>query len=103
MALKIKQGDTVVIRSGAAKGKQGKVLRVDVAAGRVLVEGINLKKRRQRPRKAGSKGQVIEKPAPVNYSNVLLWCASCKKGVRLKAKLSGTSKARVCGSCGKAI
>lgn len=103
MALTIKQGDNVVVLTGSSKGKQGKVLRVDVASRRVLVEGVNLKKRRQRPRKAGAKGQLIEKPAPLNYSNVLLWCASCKKGARIKAKMSGTTKTRVCASCGKTI
>ncbi len=103
MALSIKQGDTVVVRTGSSKGKQGKVLRVDVAGERILIEGVNLKKRRQRPRKAGAKGQVIEKAAPLNYSNVLLWCASCKQGVRIKAKMAGTTKTRVCAKCGKTI
>ncbi|MBI2481993.1 MAG: 50S ribosomal protein L24 [Candidatus Vogelbacteria bacterium] len=103
MSLNIKQGDTVVVRTGSSKSKQGKVLRVEIANGSILIEGVNLKKRRQCPRKAGSKGQIIEKPAPLNYSNVLIWCASCKQGVRIKAKMSGTTKTRICAKCGKTI
>ena len=67
-----KKGDTVVVLAGDDKGKKGKVLRVLVADGKAVVEGINLKKDHQKPRSQGKKGQVVDKAAPVNLSNLAL-------------------------------
>jgi large subunit ribosomal protein L24 len=64
----IKKGDTVKILSGADKGKTGKIIRSFPKLGRVVVEGVNLKKRHQRPRKAGEKGQIISFPAMIAAS-----------------------------------
>ena len=89
--------------AGKNKGQKGKVLKVLAAEGRLLVEGINIQKRRQKARRQGEKGQVVEKAMPVAYSNVLVFCDSCGKGVRLGAKVDGKNKTRVCQSCGKAI
>ena len=99
----IKQNDNVVVIAGKDKGKKGKVLRVLAGQAGLLIEGVNVKKRRQRSTKQGEKGQVIDKTLPIAYSNALVWCASCAKGVRLGAKLTGGKKERVCRSCGKDI
>jgi large subunit ribosomal protein L24 len=69
--MKIKKGDTVKIISGDDKGKKSKVLRVFPKLDRVLVEGVNVMKRHERPRKQGSKGQTVEKAMPVHVSNVM--------------------------------
>jgi large subunit ribosomal protein L24 len=68
--MKIKKGDTVKILSGDDKGKKGKVLGVFPKLNKVLVEGINVVKRHERPRKQGSKGQVVDKAMPLNVSKV---------------------------------
>nr|AKQ04744.1 50S ribosomal protein L24 [uncultured Parcubacteria bacterium Rifle_16ft_4_minimus_7278] len=60
----VKKGDTVKILSGADRGKTGKIIRSLPRLGKIVVEGVNLKKRHQRPRKSGEKGQVISFPAP---------------------------------------
>jgi len=68
--LHVKTGDTVVILSGNDKGKTGKVLEVFPKDGLVLVEGVNIKKKHQRPRKQGQKGQIIDRAMPVRVSKV---------------------------------
>lgn len=98
--MRIKKGDKVVALAGKDKGKDGKVLRVLSTTGKVVVEGLNIKKRRTKPRKANEKGQTVDMAAPMDLSNVALWCAKCKKGVRTKTKIDGQKKTRVCAGCG---
>ncbi|KKS44416.1 50S ribosomal protein L24 [Candidatus Nomurabacteria bacterium RIFCSPLOWO2_02_FULL_42_17] len=66
----VKKGDMVKILSGADRGKQGKILRVLPKESKVVVEGVNMKKKHQRPRKAGEKGQIISISMPIHISNV---------------------------------
>lgn len=68
--MKIKKGDKVKILTGRDRGKSGKVLFAFPKRERVLVEGINMVKRHERPRKAGQKGQVVERALPIHVSNV---------------------------------
>lgn len=72
MKLKIKKGDTVKVISGADKGKSGRVLLVMPDKMRVLVEGINIRTRAQRPTQANPKGGLTKKEIPIHYSNVML-------------------------------
>ena len=101
--MKIKKGDNVIITSGKDKGRQAKVARVLPKLDKLIVEGLNLQKRRERSRKQGQKGQTVTLAAPLAISNVSLYCSSCKQGVRVGAKISGQKKTRVCKKCGKAI
>lgn len=71
--MRIKKGDTVYMRTGADRGKKGKVLNVDRSSGKVLVEGINMRKRSQRPTQKNPKGGVITIEATVHISNVALF------------------------------
>jgi len=68
--MKIKKGDNVKIITGKDKGKDGKVLHVLVKQNRVIVEGLNMSKKHQRPRKSGEKGSVINVAMPIHVSNV---------------------------------
>jgi large subunit ribosomal protein L24 len=68
----VKKGDNVVILAGKDKGKTGKILRSLPREDKVLVEGVNSKKVHRRGRKAGEKGETIEKNFPVHVSNVKL-------------------------------
>ena len=83
----IKKGNTVVILSGDDKGKTGKVLRAFPGEGKVLVEGINMTKKHQRPRKEGQKGAVVDVAMPIHASN------AAKKGEAKKEK-SETKKSK---------
>lgn len=70
--MKIHKGDHVNILAGRDRGKSGKVLAAFPKLGRVLVEGINKVKKHERARKAGQKGQIVERAMPIHISNVAL-------------------------------
>ncbi|OHA56806.1 MAG: 50S ribosomal protein L24 [Candidatus Vogelbacteria bacterium GWA1_51_14] len=108
--VKIKKGDKVGLIAGKDRGKSGKVLRVLREENRVIVEGLNLRSRRIKPRRSGEKGQTVSKPNPVHISNVMIWCDKCNRGVRLGTKVTlpagrqgATKKERICRRCGKAV
>ncbi len=101
--MNIKRNDNVIVIAGKDKGKKGKVVKVLAGKSGLVIEGVNLKKRRKKPTKRGEKGQVVEVTLPIAYSNALVVCSSCGKGVRLGAKIDGDKKTRVCKSCGKSI
>lgn len=66
----IKKGDNIIIITGKDKGKKGKIVRVLVTDGKVIVEGANMMKKHQRPRKGGEKGSVKDIEMPIHASNV---------------------------------
>ena len=66
----VKKGDTVLILSGADRGKSGRVLRVIPEKDRVVVEGVNVIKKHSRPTQRNPKGGIVEKEAPIHISNV---------------------------------
>lgn len=66
----IKKGDNIIVLTGRDKGKKGTVAKVMPKANRVLVEGINMRKKHQKPKKAGEKGQLVEMATPIHASNV---------------------------------
>ncbi len=100
MTTEIKKGDTVVVIAGKDRTKTGKVLKVFPDAGRVVVEGVNMNKRREKTKKAGKPGQVIEAPAPLHASKVMIVCPNCGRGRRFGHKLDGDKKLPVCRKCG---
>ncbi len=77
--MKIKKGDNVLIITGKDKGKTGVIARAYPKENLILIEGVNVKKRHQKARKGGQKGQIIEKAMPVHISNVALVNAKEKK------------------------
>jgi len=101
--MKIKKGDTVLIISGKDRGKRGAILQVFPKAARVMVEGVNFKKKHRKPRKTGEKGQIINLPAPVPVSNTKLVCPKCGKPTRLGRKVVDGKKYRICKKCGEEI
>ena len=72
MKLKIKKGDTVQVITGNDKGKDGRVLAVYPLKLRILVEGINIRKRHTRPSQQNQKGGILSREMPIHYSNVQL-------------------------------
>jgi large subunit ribosomal protein L24 len=101
--LAIKKGDMVQIIAGREKGKTGKVLRVIRDSGRVVVEKLNLLKRHTKPTQKNPQGGILEKEGTLSYSNVLLLCPKCNKGVRVSRKVEGEKKLRVCKKCNGTI
>ena len=101
--MKIKKGDNVIMLSGKNKGAQGKVLKSLPTINKVIVEGVNLSKRRTKSRVRSQAGQVVEKALPVAISSVAIYCSSCKKGVRVAMETKKDKKVRVCANCRKEI
>lgn len=103
--MKIRKNDTVLIISGKDRGRKGKVLQALPKKGKVLVEGINIRKKSVRPKKSGEKGQIVEMPGPLSISNVKIICPKCGKAVRTGYKINKEKKIknRICKKCGEEI
>lgn len=97
--MKIKKGDSVLITAGKDKGRTGKILKALPKELKILVEGINLKKKHVRPKKEGEKGQVVDIPAALDVSNVKIICPKCGKATRIGYKIEGENKKRFCKKC----
>jgi large subunit ribosomal protein L24 len=107
MPARIKADDTVVVISGKARGKTGKVLRVDPKKDKVYVEGLNMVKRHQRPQQVGSRGGqvggVIEKEGPIHVSNVMLADPKDGKPTRVRIEVIEGKRHRVATRSGTRI
>ena len=71
MSVKIKKGDTVKVITGKDKDKEGKVLSVDAKSNRVIVEGINMITKHEKPSMSNQQGGIVNKEAPIDISNVM--------------------------------
>jgi large subunit ribosomal protein L24 len=111
MTMKLKKGDTVQMLAGKDRGKQGRILEARPRDGKVLVENLNMLKKHQKPRPIRDAGRmggtqiapggIIDRPAAVSASNVMLVCPTCKLptriGYRFKEGKGGERvKVRVC-------
>ncbi len=101
--MKIKKGDNVIVTSGASKGKKGTVVKVFVASDKVLIDGVNLKKKHTKKRTTGGQGQVVDVPRPIHVSNVMLVDPKGGKPTRLGAKMIGDKKVRIARKSGQEI
>ncbi len=117
--MKIRKGDLVQVLGGKDRGKQGRVLESRPRERRVVVENLNVVKRHTRPRPIRDSGRmgtpqltpggVIDKPAPIPVSRVMLVCPTCKRPTRVgsivKESKNGTTHVRVCkrADCGQEI
>ena len=102
--MKIRKGDTVKILSGKDRGKKAKVLRVFPHQERILVEGVNLKKKHRRSRRQDKKGEVMLFPVPISSSAVEVLCPSCGKPTRVGYSWNEAgNKVRKCKQCGKEL
>lgn len=93
--MKLKKGDNVIIITGKDKGKKGKIVRVLVSENRVIVEGANMMKRHQRPRKSGEKGMMRDIEMPLSASNVMMLDPKSGKPTRLGKKKVGDKMVRI--------
>jgi large subunit ribosomal protein L24 len=101
--MKVKKGDSVLITAGKDKGRTGKIMKAMPKSLKVLVEGINLKKKHVRPKKQGEKGQVVEIPAALDVSNVKIICPKCGKATRIGYIMEKDTKNRICKKCKQVI
>ncbi len=84
---KIRTGDTVVVVSGRERGKTGKVLSIDLRAGKVVVEKLNIVKRHTKPNQKVKQGGILEREAPLQISNVMFLCPTTQKPTRIGIRI----------------
>jgi large subunit ribosomal protein L24 len=97
----IRTGDTVEVIAGNDRGQRSRVIRVDRATGKALVEGVNRVKKHIRRSQKYPQGGVLSKEMPVQLSNLKFYCQSCGSAARLGARFLGDgSKERYCKKCG---
>ncbi|MBO6168431.1 MAG: 50S ribosomal protein L24 [Bacteroidales bacterium] len=100
---RIKKGDTVYVNAGNDKGKTGKVLSVDPAEGRAIVEGVNLVSRHTKPNAKQPQGGIIKQEAPIHMSNLNLIDPKSGKPTRVGFKVEGDKKVRIAKKSGEEI
>ena len=98
--MNIRKDDKVVVLSGKDKGKQGKILTADPKAEKVIVEGVNVATKHQKPRKQGEEGGIIKVETPIYACKVMVVCPKCGKPTRVAHKLDAGKSVRVCKKCG---
>ena len=101
--MKIKKGDTVQILSGNDKGKKGEVLEVIPKTQKIIVKGINIRKKHVKPRKQGEEGGIIPVECSIHSSKVSVVCPKCGKLTRVGYVMEGYTKVRVCKKCGNKL
>lgn len=106
MKLHVKAKDQVIVIAGKDKGKKGAVVTAFPKTGKVIVEGVNLVTKHQKPRGQGMQGGIIEQEAAIPACKVMLVCPKCKKPTRVAHKMTDGEKARkvrACKKCGAAF
>ena len=102
--LHVKNGDRVIVIAGKDKGEIGNIRKVDRNDGKVIVEGLNMITKAQKPQPAaGIQGGLIKKEAPLDSSNVMIICPACEKATRPTMKVVDGKKVRVCKKCGEQL
>jgi large subunit ribosomal protein L24 len=100
----VKKEDIVEVLAGDDKGKQGRVLEVLPDKGKVIVEGVNRVYKHLKPSQKNPQGGRLSKEMPVDASNVLLVCPSCRRGSRIGKRYDEEGrKERYCKRCGAGL
>lgn len=101
--MNVKLNDNVLVISGKYAGKTGKVIATSPKSGTVTVEGVNIHKKAKKARKANEVSQIMDIPAPLDASNVMVICGACGKAVRVKHSTVDGKNVRVCPKCGATL
>ena len=98
--MKLRKGDNVIVLSGNDKGKTGEILEIIPSTQKVVVKGVNIRKKHVKPRKAGEEGGIIPSEYPIHSSKVNVICPKCGKASRIGYIIEDGKKVRVCKKCG---
>ena len=101
--MKNKKGDTVQVLSGNDKGKKGEVLEVIPKTQKIIIKGVNVRKKHVKPRKQGEEGGIIPVECSIHSSKVNVVCPKCGKPARVGYVMEGDTKVRVCKKCGNKL
>ena len=98
--MRIKKGDTVQVLSGNDKGKTGEVLEVIPKNDKVVVKGVNVRKKHIKPRRQGEEGGIIAVECAISSSKLNVVCPKCNKPTRIGYNVKDENKIRICKKCG---
>ncbi|RDY22746.1 50S ribosomal protein L24 [Romboutsia maritimum] len=101
--MRVKKGDTVVVIAGKDKGKKGSVVSIFPKTNKVLVEGVNVITKHQKPSAINPQGGIINKEAPIHISNIMPFDPETGKGTRVRFEMKDGKKVRVSVKSGKEI
>ena len=101
--MNIKKGDTVQVLSGNDKGKTGEVLEVIPKLDKVVVKGVNIRKKHVKARKQGQESGIISIECAIHSSKVNVVCPKCGKATKVGYQIEKDEKVRVCRKCGTKI
>ena len=102
-SMTIRKGDRVKVITGKDKGKESRVLRAYPEKQRLVVEGVNMMKKHQRPTTKMPQGGILEVEGTIHASNVMLLCPSCSQATRVGRRRDDGTRVRVCKKCGNDI
>lgn len=98
--MKLRKGDNVIVLSGNDKGKTGEILEIIPSTQKVVVKGVNIRKKHVKPRRAGEEGGIIPSEYPIHSSKVNVVCPKCGKASKIGYVIEDGKKVRVCKKCG---
>ena len=101
--MKIKKGDTVMVMSGNDKGKTGEVLEVLPKVSKIIVKGINVRKKHVKPKKQKQEGGILSIESAIHSSKANVVCNKCGKPTRIGFSIEKDEKVRVCKKCSSKI
>ena len=99
----LRTGDKVIVIAGRDKGKTGVIQKVDPKTNRVVVEGVNLRKKHKKPTQNNPEGSIVEIYAPIDASNVMILDPKTKKPTRIGHKVVKGKKVRVAKKSGTTL
>lgn len=103
-SIHVKSSDKVIVLAGKDKGKTGNIKQILTSDSKVLVEGLNMVTKAQKPQPAaGIQGGLIQIEAPMDSSKVMVVCPACDKPTRIKHEVKADKKVRVCKKCGEKL
>lgn len=85
--MNFKTGDKVIVIAGASKGKTGKIIKILAKQSRVIVEGVNMIKKHQKPTQNNQTGGIIEREAPIHISNIMMVDSKTGKPTKIKIEI----------------
>lgn len=101
--MRIKKGDNVQVLSGNDKGKTGEVLEINPKTDKIIVKGVNVRKKHVKARKQGEESGIIAIECAIPSSKVNVVCSKCGKATKIGYQIEKDQKVRVCKKCGATI
>lgn len=98
--MKLRKGDTVKVLSGNDKGKTGEVMEIIPKTNKIIVKGVNIRKKHIKPRKQGEEGGIVSVECAIHSAKVNVVCPKCGKATKVGYVIEKGEKVRVCKKCG---